>query len=123
MPTSTELAEELWVTDLDCQRANEEIWATGRDLPDDDPRMRRALDGDERCGELVEGLRARAGVLALVPLGRLVGDADRWPQSAEAFRAAAAVRVFDTDTYLADAEALQPGVELPAVGVYAELVD
>ncbi len=123
MATSTELAEELWATDLDCQRANEQIWATGKDLPDDDPRMRRALDGDERCSELLGELERAAGPIAGRDLRRLARDTDLWPDSADRIHAAAALRVFRSDVYLDDAEALQPGAELPAVGVYAEPED
>lgn len=123
------LTQMFWDADLTCQRANEKVWASGVDLPDSDPRVQWATRLDAHCGRLVEELERRAEHWVTFDLDQLVddlGDTFHGPTSpavAEKIRAAAALRVFRSDAYLDDAEALQPGVELPAVGVYAELED
>jgi len=118
--TSIKLAEALWAGDLEYDSTNQAIWATGEYPPDDDPRIQRVFDLDDQLKDIRAELERRAGPTANRSLPRLSRDADRWPDSAERIHAAAVLRVLTSDTYLDATEALQPGDELPAVGVYAE---
>ncbi len=113
---AAELAADLWETDLACQSANEQAWATG--LP---PSVTgagwRAASLNSRMGRLHGGLRRRAGHLAEVPLEHLA-NADVVDGKV---MAAAALRVLESGAHLADSESLQPGVELPPVGIYGRV--
>ncbi len=120
MQPSTALAERLWEADLAHQRACQEVWATGVDLLAGS-RLAQALALNHELIEIDTELRRRAGSIALRDLRRLVRDAELWPDSAERIHAAATLRVLDSDTFVDAAEGLQPGAELPAVGIYADL--
>lgn len=116
--TTFDLAEQFWAADLACQRANEQIWASGLELEDTDPRVVHALDLGDQCHDLIAALARRAGTSIWIDLADLATDT---PLDPETVTAAAVLRVITSDSYITDAENLQPGRELPAVGFWAQL--
>lgn len=124
-----ELTRWVWAADLAYHSAAVEIWATGRDLDDTDPRVRQAGDLNDWLIETRGELERRARYWAATPLAGLVAVLDAtgadYPSAevVDSIHAAAALRVLDNDIHSTDAEALQPGRELPAVGIYALLTD
>lgn len=123
MQPVTTLAERYWEGDLAHQQACQTAWAPGLEFDDAVKGVREALALDEELAGITNELRERAGPAITRDLTRLVRDVDMWPDSAERIHAAAALRVIDSDAYIEAAEGLQPGVELPAVGIWAELED
>lgn len=125
--TSAELVGQLWAADLAYLAANVQIWASGRELDETDPdigqTVAEAVDLNDRLIALDAELAVRAGEAIERPLHELLACLDQGPSAADQVHAAAALRVITTDVYTADAEALQPGAELPAVGIWADLTD
>ncbi|WP_018504889.1 hypothetical protein [Parafrankia discariae] len=123
--TSAELASQLWAADLAYLAANITIWASGRDLDDTDPEIgptvTAACDLNDRLIALDAELTVRAGEAIERPLYELLDLLDQDPGAADQIHAAAALRVITTEVYTADVEDLQPGAELPAVGIWAAL--
>lgn len=123
--TSAELAAQVWAADLAYLAANVQIWASGRDLDDTDPDIGQAVTDavtlNDRLIALDAELAVRAGEAIERPLHELLTHLEQDPTAADQIHAAAALRVITTDVYTADAEALQPGAELPAVGFWADL--
>ncbi|MEX5634944.1 hypothetical protein [Parafrankia sp. FMc2] len=122
---STTMAERYWAANLDHLRASQRVWATGRELRETDRRLVRAVELDEQCARLTCDLAQRSGAhWASTNLTQLVATLDGPvdPEVAERIRAAAVLRVILSDTFIADADALQPGGDLPAVGIYATKV-
>ncbi len=111
MQPVTTLAERLWEADLAHQRACQEVWATGVDLDDSDPRLAQALALNDELIEIDTELRRRAGNIAHRNLRELTRDAELWPDLAERIHAASTLRVLDSDSFLDAAEGLQPGAE------------
>ncbi|THJ75860.1 hypothetical protein, partial [Candidatus Frankia alpina] len=117
---SLDLAGQLWAADLAYLTAATTFWATGRDLPDTDPRVAHVLDLGDRCLDLIDELEQRAGHALAIRLNDLATSPEL-ELVPEVATAAAVLRVFASDLYIADAEALQPDRELPAVGIWADL--
>ncbi|MCK9904354.1 hypothetical protein CC117_00695 [Parafrankia colletiae] len=117
-----DLAGQLWAADLAYLTAVEQYWATGLDLPDTDPRVAHLLDLGDQCLDLIDELEQRAGHALAIRLNDLATSPEL-ELIPDVTTAAAVLRVFATDLYIADAEALQPGRELPAVGIWADLTD
>lgn len=111
-----DLVADLWQTDLECQTANETAWALGRP-PVFTRAGWRAADLNSDLVRLRHRLRRRAGLLSETELDLLM---EMHAADGEDVTAAAALRVFDSDVHRLDGETLQPGVELPAVGWWAE---
>lgn len=124
-----ELTRWVWAGDLAYHSTAVGIWATGQDLDNTDPRVRQAGDINDWLIETRGELERRAGHWAATPLAGLAAaldatGADHLPVwVVDSIHAAAALRVLDNDMHSTDAEALQPGRELPAVGIYALLTD
>lgn len=117
--TAADLAGELWRTDLACHTASVAAWASGRP-PGSTRAGWRAAKLDSRCSELLGELEVQAGELLGERLNVLAGMIDD-PDFDVDVPAAAALQVFRSDMFLLDAESLQPGAELPAVGWWARL--
>ncbi len=122
---SAELVDEFWAAEFACTAANIKIWASGREADDDDPEIGplviESVDLNDKLLRLGAELTVRAGdamawyVVMLVDALEQTSD----PAIADQIRAAAFLRVITSYVYLEDAEALQPGAELPAVGIWA----
>ncbi|WP_239404513.1 hypothetical protein [Frankia sp. Cj3] len=123
--TSAELIDEFWAAEFACTAANMKIWASGRDPGEDDPEIgplvTEAVDLNDRLLAMGAELTTRGGDASYWWLYELVDALDQTsdPAIADQIRAAAFLRVITSDVYLDDAEALQPGGEIPAVGIWA----
>ncbi len=117
-----DLAHQVWAADLAHLDASMRVWGSGLDLDPDHPDMRMAVGLDEFLAGATDALGQRAGHWATFQLDQLVDDlgGQPSPEVAEQIHAAAVLRVLNSDIYIRDAEDIQPGTELPAVGVWAE---
>lgn len=118
--STADLAGELWQAEVDYQSASEATWATGRP-PSASLEGWHAASLGTKVSRLRARLARRAGESAAVPLSTLAELPESPPPDSVA--AAAALRVFRSASMEADRMALQPGGELPAVGIYAEMAD